>query len=155
MSERMSVISPEGLQLREVSGVSRHLDTLAGKTIGEVYNNHFKGEQMFGIYRRLLRERFPGVRIIPFDQFPTVYVGGDPASQKKTAKEIAALAKEWEVDAIITGNGGGGTRTPSSGRPAAEAEKPRIPRGGGPPTGVTNIAKATGQADGINPLTGA
>ena len=106
MSGKMSVVSPEGLQLRRVTGVSRHLETLEGKTIGEVYNNHFKGELMFETYRRLLKERFPGVRIIPFDRFPTVYVGGDPASQKKTAKDIAALAKEWEVDAIITGNGG-------------------------------------------------
>ena len=106
MNTKMGVISPEGLQLRSATGVSRHLDTLEGKTIGEVYNNHFKGEQMFGIYRRLLKEKFPGVKIIPFDRFPTVYVGGDPASQKKTAREIAALAKEWEVDAIITGNGG-------------------------------------------------
>ena len=106
MNTKMGVISPEGLQLRQVTGVSHHLDTLAGKTIGEVYNNHFKGELMFQTYRRLLKERFPGVRIIPFDRFPTVYVGGDPASQKKTAKEIAALAKELEVDAIITGNGG-------------------------------------------------
>ena len=38
--------------------------------------------------------------------FPQAYVGGDPVSQKQTAKDIAALAKEWEVDAIITGNGG-------------------------------------------------
>ena len=106
MSDTMKVLSPEGLQLDQMSGVSRHLETLAGKTIGEVYNNHFKGEFMFQTYRRLLKERFPGVRIIPFDKFPRVYVGGDPASQKKTAREIARLAKEWEVDAIITGNGG-------------------------------------------------
>ena len=86
--------------------VSRHLDTLNGKTIGEVYNNHFKGEQMFRAYRRLLKERYPGVKIIPYDQFPIVYVGGDPAAQKQTAKDIARLAKEWQVDAIITGNGG-------------------------------------------------
>ena len=30
----------------------------------------------------------------PVRRFPTVYVGGDPASQKKTAKAIAALAKD-------------------------------------------------------------
>ena len=106
MNTKMGVISPEGLQLRASGSVSRHLDTLEGKTIGEVYNNHFKGELMFETYRRLFKERFPGVKIIPFDRFPTVYVGGDPASQKKTAREIAALAKELKVDAIITGNGG-------------------------------------------------
>jgi tryptophanase len=102
----MRVISPEGLQLASLGGISRPLDTLAGKTIGEVYNNHFKGELMFKTYRRLLKERFPDVKIIAFERFPTVYVGGDPVSQKNTAKEIARLAKELKVDAIITGNGG-------------------------------------------------
>ena len=106
MNEKMSVISPEGLQLRRTNGVSRHLDTLQGKTIGEVYNNHFKGEQMFRAYRRLFKEKFPGVKIIPYTEFPIVYVGGDPLSQKQTAKDIAALAKEWGCDAIISGNGG-------------------------------------------------
>jgi hypothetical protein len=106
VEKKMGVISPEGRQLRTVGAASRHLDTLEGKTIGEVYNNHFKGELMFRTYRRLLQERFPGVRVIPFDQFPIVYVGGDPVSQKKTAKEVAQLAKQWGVDALITGNGG-------------------------------------------------
>jgi hypothetical protein len=106
MNEKMRVISPAGLPLSATNRVSRHLDTLDGKTIGEVYNNHFKGEQMFHIYRRLFRERFPGVKIIPYSEFPTVYVGGDPASQKKTARDVAALAKEWGCDALITGNGG-------------------------------------------------
>ncbi len=106
MNERIGVISPEGLQLRGTGSASRHLDTLEGKTIGEVYNNHFKGELMFKTYRRLLQARFPGVKIIPYDKFPIVYVGGDPIAQKQTAKDIAKLAKEWGVDALITGNGG-------------------------------------------------
>ena len=106
MSTKIGVISPEGLQLRAAGAVSRHLDTLAGKTIGEVYNNHFKGEFMFRTYRRLFKERYPGVRIIPYDEFPIVYVGGDPVSQKNTAKEVAQLAKQWGVDALVTGNGG-------------------------------------------------
>ena len=106
MKDILKVISPEGLPLGATGGVSRPLDTLRGKTIGEVYNNHFKGELMFQTYRRLFEEKYPGIRIIPFDQFPIVYVGGDAASQKRIAKEIAALAKERGCDAIITGNGG-------------------------------------------------
>lgn len=49
MNTKMGVISPEGLQLRAVNNVSRHLDTLEGKTIGEVYNNHFKAAFEYGI----------------------------------------------------------------------------------------------------------
>ena len=102
----MKVISPEGLPLVAAGSVSRPLADLNGKTIGEVYNNHFKGELMFQTYRRLFEKKYPGIRIIPYDQFPIVYVGGDAASQKKVAKEIAKLAKEKGCDAIITGNGG-------------------------------------------------
>jgi hypothetical protein len=100
------VISPEGVPLGGTGKVSRHLDSLEGKTVGEVYNNHFNGELMFKTYRRLFKERYPGIRIIPYDEFPIVYVGGDAASQKRIAKEIAVLAKERGCDAIITGNGG-------------------------------------------------
>jgi hypothetical protein len=106
MHESMAVISPEGLPPRITGGISAPLSTLEGKTIGEVYNNHFKGELMFSTYRRLLKARFPGVKIIPFTEFPIVYVGGDAASQKRIAREIAAIAKEKGCDAIITGNGG-------------------------------------------------
>jgi hypothetical protein len=106
MSEKMAVVSPEGLPQGESSGLSPHLDSLDGKTIGEVYNNHFKGELMFRTYRRLFSERFKGVKSIPFDEFPIVYVGGDPASQKKIAQEVAALAKQRGCHALITGNGG-------------------------------------------------
>ncbi len=106
MKEKIGVLSPEGLVAGTNTTLSPQLATLEGKTIGEVYNNHFKGELMFETYRRLLKEKFPGVRIIPFTEFPTVYVGGDAASQKKIAREIAAIAKEKGCDAIITGNGG-------------------------------------------------
>ena len=106
MEETMKVISPEGLPLSATGKVSQPLNDLSGKTIGEVYNNHFKGELMFRTYRRLLEQRYPGIKIVPYDQFPIVYVGGDAASQKRIAKEIAALAQEKGVDAIITGNGG-------------------------------------------------
>jgi hypothetical protein len=106
MKETAGVISPEGLPLGATKNVAPHLDTLDGKTIGEVYNNHFKGELMFQTYRRLFREKFKNVKIIPFTEFPIVYVGGDAERQKKIAKEIADLAKLKGVDAIITGNGG-------------------------------------------------
>ena len=106
MNDIFKVLPPEGLPVASTGGVSQPLDSLEGKTIGEVYNNHFNGELMFNTYRRLFKDKYPGIRIIPFTEFPIVYVGGDAVSQKKTAKEIAALAKERGVDALISGNGG-------------------------------------------------
>ena len=106
MKEKIGVISPEGLPPGLTNKISPHINSLEGKTIGEVYNNHFKGELMFHTYRQLFRKKFDGVKIIRYDEFPIVYVGGDAASQKKIAREIAAIAKEKGCDALITGNGG-------------------------------------------------
>jgi hypothetical protein len=106
VSEKIAVISPEGLSQEGARNISRHLDSLDGKTIGEVYNNHFKGELMFRTYRSQFSKKFKNVKVIPFDEFPIVYVGGDPESQKKVAKQVAALAKERGCHALITGNGG-------------------------------------------------
>jgi hypothetical protein len=106
MHEKIAVVSPEGLPLAAQRNASAPLPTLDGAVIGEVYNNHFKGELMFRTYRRLFKERYPNVTIIPYNEFPTVYVGGDPASQKKVAAEVAALAKQKGCTAIISGNGG-------------------------------------------------
>ena len=82
------------------------LDSLDGKTIGEVYNHHFKGDQMFGLYRELLQERFPGVRIVPFTELPASFVGGDSSTHRRVAQEVAAMAREKGCDALIAGNGG-------------------------------------------------
>ena len=106
MNEKVAVVSPEGLPLAAQRHASPPVESLDGAVIGEVYNNHFKGELMFRTYRRLFEEKYPGIRVVPYHEFPIVYVGGDAASQKRVAKEIAAIAKAKGCDAIITGNGG-------------------------------------------------
>ena len=51
------------------------------------------GRDVFGIamhadrLNALFKEKYQGVKIIPFTEFPIVYVGGDAESQKKIAKE--------------------------------------------------------------------
>ena len=96
VKETVGVISPAGLPLGEARNISPPLDTLDGKTIGEVYNNHFKGELMFQTYRRLFREKFRGVKVIPYHEFPIVYVGGDPASQKERCASYAESIRDIE-----------------------------------------------------------
>jgi hypothetical protein len=99
-------MSPLGLPAARYQGIAPRLETLEGKTVGEVYNHHFKGDQMFALYRQLLQRRYPGVRIVPYTELPASYVGGDPATQRRIAQEVAAQAKKKGVDALIAGNGG-------------------------------------------------
>jgi hypothetical protein len=102
----IGVISPVGLPGGQKQAIAPRLETLRGKTVGEVYNHHFKGDHMFRIYRQLLRQRYPDVRVVPYTELPASFVGGDSAYHRSVAKEIAAAAKEKGCDALITGNGG-------------------------------------------------
>ena len=100
-----SVHSPLGGETLAQQSLARRLDHLDGKTIGESWNGDFKGDLTFPIIRKLLQERYPGITIVPYDEFPYLHGADDPAHQKALARQIAARAKELGCDAVISGNG--------------------------------------------------
>jgi hypothetical protein len=103
--EIMRVISPAGIETIDRKAIAPRLDGLAGKTVGEIWNGVFKGNETFPIVRELLKRRFPGIKIVPYTEFP-FFPGDDrPAAQREAARTIAALAKEKGCDAVISGNG--------------------------------------------------
>ena len=99
------VHSPLGGETLRQQPLAPRLDRLDGKTIGESWNGDFKGDLTFPIIRKLLQERYPGIRIVPFSEFPYVHGADNPAQQKELALQIAARAVELGCDAIISGNG--------------------------------------------------
>ena len=104
--DTVEVISPMGLESVEKQETAQRLETLEGKTICETWNKDFKGDIMFPIYRELLKERFSGVKVIPYTEFPSSTLSGMPEFQKEVSQKIANLAKEKDCDAMISGNGG-------------------------------------------------
>lgn len=101
-----AVISPIGAETVKKETTAPRLDTLNGKTIGEVWNEDFKGDIMFPIYRELLRQRYPDVKIVPYTEFPVAVLKGTPSYQREVLQQIIAVAREKGCDALITGNGG-------------------------------------------------
>ena len=103
--ERVSVISPVGIDRVQRKTVAPRLNDLSGKTVGEIWNGVFRGDESFPIVRELLKKRFPGINVIPYTEFP-FFPGDDrPTAQQEIAKTIAALAREKGCDAVISGNG--------------------------------------------------
>jgi len=101
-----SVISPIGSEtVKPVASVPR-LDTLNGKTICEVWNEDFKGDIMFPIYRELLKKRFPDVKIIPYTEIPRASLKGTPSYQRQVLNDIIETLRAKGAEAVITGNGG-------------------------------------------------
>ena len=104
--ESLAIISPSGSEAVELKNLAKRLDTLNGKTVAEVWNDDFKGDIMFPIYRELLRERYPDVKIIPYTDLPVASLKGTPAYQREVLQKIIAELKAKGADAVITGNGG-------------------------------------------------
>ncbi len=99
------VHSPVGGETLVRQPIAPRLDSLDGKTVGESWNGDFKGDVTFPIIRKLLRQRYPGIRILPFSELPYLHGADNPAEQRQLAQQIAARAKDLGCDALISGNG--------------------------------------------------
>jgi hypothetical protein len=103
--EKLAVVSPLGVEAVKLSGTAPRLANLDGKTVGEIWNGVFKGDITFPIIRRVLNERFPKLRIIPYTEFPHAHGSDNPTQQRERAQQVAALARDKGCDAVISGNG--------------------------------------------------
>lgn len=101
----VEVVSPLGTTAVAPAGAAPRLAGLDGRTVCEVWNGVFKGDVTFPLIRRLLQQRFPGLRVIPYTELPHAAGSDDPARQREHARAIAALARAKGADALISGNG--------------------------------------------------
>jgi hypothetical protein len=100
------VVSPQGEPVVEMTTMPPRLDTLEGKTIGELWNGGFRGDESFPIIEKLLRERYPTVKFLPYTEFPLSTIASlHPEKKEKTLAALRAALKEKGCDAVITGNG--------------------------------------------------
>jgi hypothetical protein len=103
--EKIEVVSPTGIEIVKRRGVSPRVADLNGKTVCEVWNGVFKGNQTFPVIRRLLQQRFPSINIVPFTEFPHMPGGDNPREQRERAQLVAKIAREKGAHALISGNG--------------------------------------------------
>ena len=100
------VVSPLGeLAMKSITMAPR-LNTLEGKTICEIWNGGFRGDESFPMIEKMLQERFPTAKMIPYSEFPLVTIASlHPEKKKETLEALRAKITEKGCDAVITGNG--------------------------------------------------
>ncbi len=108
MDAKLKVVSPLGEELSEQkTSLAPRLETLNGKTVCEISNGGFKADVMFPLIEKMLRERYPDVKTIPYAEFPAVSIDTLEASKKaETLEAVRAALVARGCDAVITGNGG-------------------------------------------------
>ena len=104
--EVYKVVSPLGKPAVEMLPPAPRLKTLEGKTICEIWNGGFKGDETFPILRGMLKERYPNIKIIPYTEFPLTSIASlGPATIEKVLGAVKKAILKNACDAVITGNG--------------------------------------------------
>jgi hypothetical protein len=107
MSEEIyEVVSPAAGRHIEMLSMSPRLDTLEGKTVCEIWNESFKSDITFSAIRKLLKERYPGIKVIPYTEMPKHHSMEDQGNTNEGSEDLIAALKDKHCDAVISGNAG-------------------------------------------------
>ena len=95
------VVWPLGKSHWDRRDLNPGLGDLNGKTIGEVWDRVFRGEEIFPAIRAALKKRYPRVRFVDYDKFGDTH----GVNQKQVLAELPGELQRHEVDAVISGVG--------------------------------------------------
>ena len=93
------VVWPRGARTMEASDVAPRLSTLEGKTIGQLWDDLFRGDEIFPMLEAALAERFPGVKFVGYRTFGSTH----GAEEHDVLANLPARMRQHGVDAVISG----------------------------------------------------
>ena len=93
------VLWPRGKKTAEVVNLGKRLDTLDGKTIGQLWDDLFRGDEIFPMLEEALSARFPGVKFVSYKIFGSTH----GREEQRVIAELPERLRRYGVDAIISG----------------------------------------------------
>ena len=93
------VLWPRGRRTVTARPVAPRLETLAGKTVAQLWDDLFRGDEIFPILEEELGRRFPGVRFVRYDTFGSTH----GRHEGKVLAELPEMLRRHQVDAVISG----------------------------------------------------
>ncbi len=98
---RYSVVWPRGAKTLEIRPLAKRLDTLKGKTVCELWDYLFRGDEIFPMFEEYLAQRYPGIKFIGYKEFGSTH----GAHEKEILANLPAKLKQLGADAVISGMG--------------------------------------------------
>ena len=95
------VVWPSGKKVTETVRFATRLDTLEGKTICNLWDWLFRGEQVFPAIEKELAKRYPGIGFVGHEVFGSTH-GGE---EKKVLLDLRDKLKQNRCDAVMSGVG--------------------------------------------------
>ena len=93
------VFWPRSPRQDNLKPVAKRLDTLEGKTVAQLWDFLFRGDEVFALLEEGLRARYPGVRFVSWRDFGNTH-GRD---EREVLARLPQRLKELGVDAVICG----------------------------------------------------
>ena len=93
------VLWPRGRRTVTAKAGAPRLQTLRGKTIGHLWDDLFRGDEIFPMLESALTERFPGVKFVSYRTFGSTH----GAEEHQVLRDLPARMRELGVDAVISG----------------------------------------------------
>ena len=101
MTGAYEVLWPRGAKTIEIAPLAARLETLDGKRVCQLWDYLFRGDEIFALLEDELRNRFPGITFVGYDEFGSTH-GED---EGEILASLPRRLKELEVDAVISGMG--------------------------------------------------
>jgi len=96
------VVWPLGKMAYQTVALQPRIADFNGKTICEVSDYGFKGEEIFPIIRESMRKLYPGIKFVKYTNFPNTHA----SDEAQVIKNLPDLLRKNGCDAVISGVGG-------------------------------------------------
>ena len=82
-----------------IKPLAKRLDTLNGKTIAQVWDFLFRGDDVFAHLETAIKKQYPDVKFVSWREFGSSHGGEEKEALAAFAKKFKAMG----VDAVISG----------------------------------------------------
>ena len=99
MAENLyEVVWPCGERRQKIQPLAKRLDTLNGKTIAQLWDYLFMGDEVFATLEDELRKEYPGVKFVSWREFGNTHT----VNERELLASLPQRFKDLGVDAAIS-----------------------------------------------------
>jgi hypothetical protein len=99
--DEYEVVWPKSPRTVKMAPLAKRLDTLKGKTIAQLWDFIFRGDEIFPILEEEIGKRFPGTRFVSYKIFGSTH----GSEEREVVASLAQKLKDNNCDAVISGMG--------------------------------------------------
>jgi hypothetical protein len=96
-----AVVWPRSAKAVEIKPLAKRLDALDGKTIAFLWDDLFRGDEIWPILKQELSSRFTGLNFVDHDAFGSTH--GD--DEHRVLGELPDKIRSMKIDAVVSGMG--------------------------------------------------